>query len=194
MGLFFAINTSGLVGRGMSLAHSGQSSGASRLKGLLGSPVRPGTVTWIGLRPVRRVPLTEVSSAVLIAGRGIEGDHFKSRNNGARQVTLIAAEDLAAVASFLGLEKVDPQSTRRNVVTSGINLVALKGKRFSIGDTVLATSGECAPCGFMQETLGPGGFNAMRGRGGITARIITGGTIRIGDAVTVLADETQDAS
>lgn len=160
----------------------------SGLKGLLASPVREGAVSWIGLRPARRAPLIEVSTAELIAGQGVEGDHFRSRSNGARQVTLIAAEDLAAIASFLGLERVDPQLTRRNLVTAGINLIALKGKQFRVGDTVLETSGDCAPCGLMQETLGPGGFNAMRGRGGITARIVEGGTVRIGDVVTVLAD------
>ena len=65
----------------------------------------------------------------------------------------------------------------------GINLFALKDRRFRIGDAVLETSGECAPCSLMEEVLGPGGYNAMRGHGGITARIIESGQIKIGDAI-----------
>lgn len=156
---------------------------ASALGALLASPVRAGALTWIGVRPQRRAPLNEVMSAVLIAAKGIEGDHYETRNNGGRQVTLIALEDLAAIASFLGRDRVDPRLLRRNLVTTGINLVALKGRRFHVGTALLETSGECAPCNLMQETLGPGGYNAVRGRGGITARVVEGGTIYVGDAI-----------
>ena len=66
---------------------------------------------------------------------------------------------------------------------SGINLLALKGKCFHIGAAVLEYSGECHPCSRMEASLGLGGYNAMRGHGGITAKILTGGIIRVGDAV-----------
>lgn len=161
----------------------------SLLGALITSPVRPGRITWIGLRPGRRAPLLAQPSATLISGRGIEGDHYRTSSNGARQVTLIASEDLVAIAAFLGLERVEPQTLRRNLVTAGINLVALKSRRFRIGDAILETTGECAPCSRMEEAFGPGGYNAVRGRGGITARIIEGATIRIGDAVLPLVDE-----
>ena len=72
---------------------------------------------------------------------------------------------------------------RRNLVTEGINLLALKERRFRIGEAVLETSGECHPCSRMEETLGVGGYNAVRGLGGITARVITGGLVRVGDCV-----------
>jgi MOSC domain-containing protein YiiM len=125
--------------------------------------------------------------ALLAAGRGLVGDRYGNAG-GARQLTLIEAESLEAIASHLGRERVDGSEVRRNVVVRGINLVALKGRRFRIGAALLEASGECHPCSRMEEVLGVGGYNAMRGLGGITARVIEGATIRIGDAVVPVAD------
>jgi MOSC domain-containing protein YiiM len=155
----------------------------SPLGRLLNAPVRPGRLVWIGLRPARRAAVVTPSSATLIAARGIADDRYRTSRDGPRQVTLIADEDLAAIAAFLGLPRIDPGLVRRNLVTSGINLNALKDRRFRIGGALLEASGDCAPCSRMEENLGVGGYNAMRGRGGITARVIDGGAIAIGDAV-----------
>jgi MOSC domain-containing protein YiiM len=160
----------------------------SPLGRLLGAPVRPGRLVWIGLRPARRSAVLTPDAATLIAGHGLVSDHYDTSRNGPRQVTLIAQEDLAAIAAFLGLERIDPALIRRNLVTSGINLLALKDRRFRIGGALLEGSGECAPCSRMEENLGPGGYNAMRGRGGITVRVIEGGGIRLGDVVERLDD------
>jgi MOSC domain-containing protein YiiM len=145
--------------------------------------MRPGRLDWIGVRPARRVAVESRASASLTAGRGVDGDRYETRRDGPRQVTLIAAEDIVAIAEFLGLPDITPELLRRNLVTSGINLLALKDRRFRVGTALLETSGECAPCSRMEETLGPGGYNAVRGHGGITARVIGGGIVRIGDAV-----------
>lgn len=150
---------------------------------LLAGPMRPGRLEWVGLRPARRAPMLAPVSAKLIAGHGVEGDRYDTKRNGPRQVTLIAAEHLAAVAAFLGLSEISPKLLRRNLVVSGINLLALKDRRFRIGAALLEGSGECAPCSLMEEALGPGGYNALRGHGGITARVIEGGEIRIGDVI-----------
>ena len=155
----------------------------SPLGRLLTGPMRPGQLGWIGVRPASRAPVLAAASAILTAGRGIEGDHYDTSRNGPRQVTLIAIEDLAAIAAFLGLAEVAPALVRRNLVTTGINLWALKDRRFRIGVALLEGSCDCAPCGFMEENLGPGGYNAVRGHGGITARVLEGGEIRIGDMV-----------
>jgi MOSC domain-containing protein YiiM len=160
---------------------------ASLLSALITSPVRPGRIAWIGLRPERRAPPIEAETAMLIAGQGIEGDRYRSAN-GARQVTLIAEEDLAAIARFLSRDRAEPHLLRRNLVTAGINLVALKRRRFRIGAALLEGTGECAPCSRMEEAFGPGGYNAVRGRGGLTARILEGGTIALGDAVIPVAE------
>ena len=151
---------------------------------LLNSPLKPGKLLWIGLRPARQEPLRTPNSAILIAGRGIEGDRYQTSHNGARQATLIAAESLIAIASYLGRSEVPPDLLRRNFVTVGMNLVALKGRRFRLGAALLEYSGDCAPCSRMEAALGPGGYNAVRGHGGITARIIEGGDVNIGDAVS----------
>jgi len=155
----------------------------SPLGQLLAAPMRPGRLQWIGLRPARRVAMLTASEATLTTGHGITGDHYASRHDGPRQVTLIAAEDVAAIAAFLGIDAVAPDLLRRNLVTSGINLAALKGQRFRIGAALLEGSGDCAPCSRMEEALGPGGYNAVRGHGGITARVVESGDVRLGDPI-----------
>lgn len=157
----------------------------TRLERLLATLPQRGRVEWIGLRPAKGEPLQPVSSVEAAPGRGLAGDRFKGTPDSKRQVTLIQAEHLAAVASMLGRETLDPALTRRNVVVSGINLYALRNARFHVGALLLEGTGICAPCEQMERALGPGGFNAMRGHGGITARILQPGVIAIGDAVAM---------
>ena len=134
-----------------------------------------------------------VREATLVEGRGIEGDRYR-RKNGKRQVSLIQAEHLPIVASFLDRNAVRPIDVRRNLVVEGINVKALQMVRFHIGETVLEGAGTCAPCSKMEreDRLGDGGYAALRGMGGIVARVIRGGTIRIGDAVFVVPCEGSD--
>ncbi len=159
----------------------------SPLAQLFDAPMRLGRLEWIGLRPARREAVRAAGEAVLRAGRGIEGDRF--RGSGGRQVTLMTCASLAAIADHLGQEAVTPERLRRNLLVSGINLLALKGRRFQLGAALLEWSGECHPCSRMEEELGPGGYNAVRGQGGITARILEGGTVRLGDAVARMDEE-----
>ena len=98
-------------------------------------------------------------------------------------MTLVASEDIAAITAFLGLLEITPELLRRNLVTRSVNLVALKDRRFRVGTALLEGSGDCAPCSRMEETFGAGGYNAVRGHGGITARVIEGGIVRVGDLV-----------
>ncbi|WP_420387761.1 MOSC domain-containing protein [Roseivirga sp.] len=145
---------------------------------------KPGRIVAITVRPARRMTPIEIPSVNAIAKRGLEGDHYSS-NGGKRQVTLIMSEHLAAAASILGLEQLDPPLVRRNIITQGINLLSLKDKRFRIGEVLLEYTGECHPCSRMEENLGEGGYNAMRGHGGITARILESGMIHQGDEITL---------
>lgn len=158
----------------------------SSIAQLMLAPTHPGKVVWLGLRAVRREPLQVVDAVQARAGSGLDGDRY-GRVGGNRQVTLIQAESLAAIASHLGRESVSPLDLRRNIVTSGINLLALKARRFRIGDAILETSGECHPCSRMEEILGIGGYNAVRGFGGITARVVEGGGIVLTSAIVALA-------
>ena len=153
------------------------------MKQLLDSLPQRGSVVWISIRPERRGAVQAVEEVNVLPGKGLEGDHYRSTEASKRQVTLIQHEHLLGVASMLGKERIDPASTRRNIVVKGINLLALKDKKFRIGEVLLETTGPCHPCSRMEENLGPGGYNAMRGHGGITARVLEGGKIRLGDAV-----------
>jgi MOSC domain-containing protein YiiM len=127
--------------------------------------------------------MNSVSMAVVDPRDGLLGDRYQGRAGGARQVTLVQAEHLAAIGAYLGLAPVLPERLRRNIVVSGLNLLALKGRRFRIGAAVLEMTGECDPCSRMEEEFGPGGYNAVRGHGGITARVLEGGAVMLGDAV-----------
>lgn len=143
-----------------------------------------GRLEWIGKAGGRRQPIQVVSEAILKPGTGIEGEHHAKGGNSKRQVTLIQHEHLPVVAAVLQKDIVTPERLRRNLVVSGINLLALKDARFRIGEVLLEGSGLCAPCSLMEETLGPGGYNAMRGHGGITAIVLEGGKIQVGDVVS----------
>lgn len=158
----------------------------SSLSALFAAPVQPGHVTWIGVRPERGAPLISLDSVMAEAGKGLAGDRYKTTSNGARQVTLIESESLGAIASYMRRTE-EPALLRRNIVVQGLNLLALKSKRFRIGEAVLEYSGECHPCSRMEDNLGVGGYNAVRGHGGITARILKGGRIGLNDSVQVVA-------
>ncbi len=152
-----------------------------------------GWLTWIGLRTARRGEVTEVEAAEAVVGLGLRGDRRAERRRpdpaSRRQVTLVQAEHLPAIAGLLGRDPsddpVDPVLLRRNLVVAGANLAALRGRRFTIGAVELEATGWCHPCSRMEEALGPGGYQAVRGHGGLTARVITEGTIAVGDAVTL---------
>jgi MOSC domain-containing protein YiiM len=147
----------------------------------------PGEVVWIGLRPERRADIIPCEAATALAGRGLEGDHYAGRS-GSRGITLVQAEHLAVLGALLRRDPVDPAVLRRNLVVSGVNLTALKGQRFRIGTAVLEGTGPCPPCSRMEEALGPGGYNAMRGHAGANARVVKSGMIRLGDTVVPLHD------
>lgn len=161
----------------------------SELARLFAQFPRAGRVQWIGLRPARDVDMDPVDTAQAYAGQGLDGDRYmRASGSGKRGITLLQAEHLPAIAALSGRAAVQPSLVRRNVVVSGIPLIALKDRRFRIGDVVLQGTGPCDPCSRMEDALGPGGYNAMRGHGGICARIVEGGALRVGDAVVALMD------
>lgn len=152
-----------------------------------------GRVEWIGVAPAAHADIKPVTRVEAKEGSGLVGDHHsKRRPGGNRQVTLIQSEHLPVVAVLVGQPKIDPADLRRNIVVSGINLLSLKGLLFRIGDAILRGTGPCDPCSRMEENLGEGGFQAMRGHGGLTARVIHGGAIHVGDPVRVIDEVGRD--
>lgn len=150
-----------------------------RLADLIKRTCQPGQVTWIGLRPARLAEMTVVDQTDVTTD-GLKGDRGRA---GKRAVTLVQAEDLDAIGSFLGRTPVPPEMVRRNLVIAGINLAALKGREVAIGTSVLRFVGPCAPCSRMEDAFGPGGYSAMRGHGGWCAEVVLPGLIRLGDSV-----------
>lgn len=146
-----------------------------------------GRLERILVRPARRAVPEDRDRTEALPDRGLAGDRRSARvprTPSPRQVTLVQAEHLDTVARLLGRdEPVDAALLRRNLVVSGIPLAALRGRRFRVGDAVLEGTGACHPCSRMEEALGTGGYQAMRGHGGLTAAVVTGGPIRVGDEV-----------
>lgn len=156
-----------------------------------------GVVEAIYLRPARLAPVVSVAEVRAEPGRGLIGDR-RSRNLSAgevaqkREVTLFQAEHLSVIAAWLGIPVLEAGRLRRNLVVSGINLVSMRSPwpgavlEWTVGaEVVLQITGTCDPCSRMEAELGLGGYNAMRGHGGVTARILGGGTIRVADPVRV---------
>lgn len=158
-----------------------------------------GVLEAVYLRPDRGVPARRVDAAEAVEGRGLIGDRTADRvrkagDNGKRQVTLLQAEHVPLIARWTGHEALDPAILRRNLVIGGLNLLAARSPFpqlplcIRVGDRVaLLVTGDCAPCSKMEDALGPGGYNALRGHGGVTARVVQGGPLRVGDAVWIEA-------
>ncbi len=149
------------------------------LSKLIAGWAQPGRVDWIGVRPERRAEMVALGE-VSIAGTGLDGDRARA---GKRAVTLIQQEHLAAIGSYLGQAPIAPDILRRNLVVSGINLAALKGREVQVGAAILRITIICAPCSRMEEALGKGGYSAVRGHGGWCAEVVQAGRVRLGDKV-----------
>ena len=153
-----------------------------------------GKLEAIYLRPARGIVCNQPSTAVALAGRGLHNDRIcliAPRNplGSNRQVTLIQAEHITVLEKLLN-KSIDAAALRRNLVVSGINLLAAKSlfkdepMHLIIGHVTLEITGPCEPCSKMESVLGKGAYNAMRGHGGVTARIIIGSELKIGDVVS----------
>ncbi len=151
----------------------------AELAELIAGWAQPGRVDWIGLRPDRRAEIVAMDE-VMISADGLDGDRSRA---GKRAVTLIQQEHLAVIGSYLGQGAVAPEILRRNLVVSGINLAALKGREVQVGEAILRFTVICAPCSRMEEALGEGGYSAVRGHGGWCAELVRPGRVKVGDAV-----------
>ncbi len=160
------------------------------LAALRGAPLQAGRVEAIVVRSHPRLAARRIERTVARAGIGLADDRLGQRGQAdlsTRQVTLIQHEHLPVIAQLARVAAVDAAALRRNLVVSGINLLALKNARLRVGEALLELVGPCHPCSRMEEAIGPGGCAAMRGHGGMTARVLEDGVIAVGDDVQVQA-------
>ena len=156
-----------------------------------------GRLEAIVLRPARRTRALRVDSARVVPGYGLVGDRRAERLRQGdaarrRELTLLQHEHLAVLGAWCGIAELDAVHLRRNLVVSGVNLLAMRspfaGQRlvWRIGrEARIEVTGACDPCSRIEEALGMGGYNAMRGHGGVTARIVGEGALAVGDRVVL---------
>lgn len=125
--------------------------------------------------------LVEQTEIVCVAGRGIRGDRFFDHpENHSGQITFFSSEVFEDVCNQLGVTGKHPRLTRRNVITSGVDLNALIGEEFTLQGVRFQGVEECRPCYWMDRAIAPGAEAALRHRGGLRARILTTGRLRAG--------------
>jgi MOSC domain-containing protein YiiM len=154
-----------------------------------------GTVVGIWRSPAAAAPMEPVEAGRLIPGVGLAGDRY-ALGGGTwarypdleKQLTLIDRADVAAVAAEVGAD-LSPRDTRRNVVTTGIELPALVGHWFALGDALLFGMKRCPPCRHLERLTGVGLVKAMVHRGGINAAVFAGGEIAEGSLIRPVSEE-----
>ncbi|HET7731700.1 MAG TPA: MOSC domain-containing protein [Usitatibacter sp.] len=146
-------------------------------------------VTHLFIAPAKGAPVKSVPLVDAIAGQGLEGDRYceaRNRRGAAHEVTLVQIEHIEAFTRATHLA-LTPEMPRRNIVTRGVDLNALVGRRFSLGEATLEGLELCEPCGLFARRTHREVRKWFEGKGGLRARIVAGGVIRVGDAVVPLA-------
>jgi len=134
--------------------------------------------------PVRSVPLVEA-----LAGRGLEGDRYAQPRNHRgpdNEVTLIEIEHIEAFTAATNLA-MTPAMPRRNIVTRGVRLNGLVGKRFRVGDAEFEGVELCEPCKVFARLTHREVLGFFAGKGGLRARIVKTGVVRVGDGIEATA-------
>jgi MOSC domain-containing protein YiiM len=150
-----------------------------------------GTVERVFVAEAGGQPMRPVDEVQAVAGRGLDGDRYATRQGywtdvDECQVTFIAAEDLDAISSS-GVAVEDGQH-RRNIVTRGVDLRGLAGRSFRVGDATFAYDRPRPPCRYIESITEQGMTRALAARrGGICARVVESGVIRPGDRIEALA-------
>ena len=152
-----------------------------------------GRLLSIHLARAAAAPLLAVQEARAVPGQGLEGDRYalktgtysKSTKPG-REVTLIEIEAIEALKRDLGID-LAPGDSRRNLVTCGVPLNHLMNKDFRVGEVLLRGVRLCEPCGHLEKLTQPGIEQALLHRGGLRVQVLSGGVLRVGDAVTPVA-------
>ena len=153
-----------------------------------------GMLTEIWLTGAAAAPMRRVPAGLLVAGAGLDGDRY-ALGGGTwaqypdleKQLTLIDADDVSAVAAE-AVVHLAPGDTRRNLVTVGVDLPALVGRWFTVGDALLFGMKRCPPCTHLERLTGARLIKAMVHRGGINAAVFAGAEIAEGSVVRPRSD------
>ena len=131
-------------------------------------------------QPAGENPVVEVSEVECVAGSGLVGDRFFGfKENYKGQVTFFSSEVFEEICRQLGVTGKSPGVTRRNVITAGVDLNSLIGIKFIVQGAEFEGVCECSPCYWMDAAIAPGAEAALQGRGGLRARILTSGKLRV---------------
>jgi MOSC domain-containing protein YiiM len=153
-----------------------------------------GTVESIHIAARAEEDTRPVEAVAVVAGRGIEGDrYFRTDGSGTfheadkhgQDLTLIEAEAIEGLAADTGIE-LGPGEARRNVVTRGVALNDLVGRRFTVGEVEAVGNRLCDPCSHLEKLTQPGVLKGLVERGGLRADVVSGGRIAVGDVVREL--------
>lgn len=131
-------------------------------------------------QPAGKSPVIAVSTVECVAGRGLRGDRFFDfKENYQGQITFFAREVFDDVCRSLGGITASPGAVRRNAITRGVDLNELIGRRFTLQGIEFEGICECKPCYWMDQAIAAGAEAALQGRGGLRAKILSNGTLRI---------------
>ena len=146
-----------------------------------------GRVEGIYISPEKGLLPEPVESVRALAGRGLEGNRYFYDGDAppGRAITLIAAEAVEAMEREHGIS-IEPRESRRNVVTRGVDVNDLVGKRFRVGDVECQGVELCEPCAHLQAMTKPGVIKGLLHRGGLNADILNDGAINVGDAIVAV--------
>lgn len=140
--------------------------------------------------------MQHLSEAEAIARQGLAGDRYlkgtgyyssRPQPDGSREITLIEAEEMEKLERKAGI-RLDPSESRRNVLTRSIPVNDLIGKRFRIGEVLCEGMRICEPCTYLEKLTGKRVMRPLVHRGGLRARIISGGAIKVGDEIRGYGD------
>ncbi|MGH8973514.1 MAG: MOSC domain-containing protein [Acidimicrobiia bacterium] len=154
-----------------------------------------GTIEAVFITAAGGAPMQRVDEVLAVAGRGLDGDRYATRRGywtdvDECQVTLIQGEDLDAITAGKDVDVTTGQH-RRNIVTRGVDLRGLAGWRFRVGEAVFRYDRPRPPCRYIEGLTQPGMTRALAARrGGICARVVESGLIRVGDTVELLDQES----
>jgi MOSC domain-containing protein YiiM len=151
----------------------------------LPSKLQRGTVEAIHIHQGRSEPMVRINEATLDAGLGIRGDRYAGLDIPGTHITFIATEGIEAMVERTGIP-LAPKETRRNVLTRGVDLNALVGRRFRVGEAVCEGIKPCNPCDHLESLTRPGVRSGLGGQGGLRANVVKGGTVRPGDRIEEL--------